>query len=42
MTVEQVTNEIDREAPEVETKDENAWKKVFWSDENARLVGNFL
>ena len=42
MTVEQVTNDIDREAPEVEPRDENAWKKVFWSDEDARLVGNFL
>ncbi len=40
MSVEQQAKIVEEaeEAP----KDENAWKKVFWSEEDARLVGEFL
>src|SRR3972149_10861748 len=30
------------ESDEMEPRDENDWKKVFWTDEDARVVGNFL
>jgi len=30
------------ESDEMELRDENDWKKVFWTDEDARVVGNFL
>lgn len=42
MTVEQVGDKLEPAVVEEEPKNEEDWKKVFWSDEDARLVGDFL
>ena len=42
MTVEQVGDKLEPAVVEEEPKNEEDWKKVFWSDEDAGLVGDFL